>query len=88
MTRPGLVPAQSIDTMATNGAGFTGLAAWLDMTPPTQMSWQCLTPRACFNGPGSRMWPGLPADLDGIDGEPIAQTPRLVLKQVLGQATE
>jgi glutamine synthetase len=31
--RSKLVPAQAIDIMATNGAGFAGFAAWLDMTP-------------------------------------------------------
>jgi glutamine synthetase len=28
--RAKLVPAQSIDEMAENGAGFAGFAAWLD----------------------------------------------------------
>jgi hypothetical protein len=31
--RSKLVPAESIDQMAVNGAGFAGFAAWLDLTP-------------------------------------------------------
>lgn len=30
----------------------------------------------------------MPADLYGVDGEPIMQTPRLVLKRMLKQARE
>jgi glutamate---methylamine ligase len=30
--RAKLVPAQAIDDMAANGAGFAGFATWLDMT--------------------------------------------------------
>lgn len=31
--RAKLVPASSIDLMATSGAGFAGFAAWLDLSP-------------------------------------------------------
>ena len=31
--RSKLVPASAIDDMARDGAGFTGFATWLDMTP-------------------------------------------------------
>jgi glutamine synthetase len=31
--RAKMVPAQAIDLMAVDGAGFAGFAAWLDMTP-------------------------------------------------------
>ena len=30
--RSKLVPAAAIDTLARNGAGFAGFAAWLDLT--------------------------------------------------------
>lgn len=86
--RAKLVPAAAIETMAANGAGFAGFAAWLDMTPADpdilaipdanslfQLSWQ---PDVAW----------MPADLYTVDGQPIAQTPRLVLKRVLEQAQE
>ncbi|MFM7441521.1 MAG: type III glutamate--ammonia ligase [Snowella sp.] len=84
--RSKLVPVQAIDTMATNGAGFAGFAAWLDMTPadpdvlaiPDQSS---LIPLPWQPDVG---W--LAADLHTTTGEPIMQTPRLVLKQVINQA--
>jgi glutamine synthetase len=31
--RAKMEPAQAIDRMAVDGAGFAGFAAWLDMTP-------------------------------------------------------
>lgn len=86
--RAKLVPTQAIDSMAANGAGFAGFAAWLDMTPADpdilalpdadrliQLPWQ---PEVAW----------MPADLYTVDGQPIQQTPRLVLKRVLGQAQE
>ena len=86
--RAKLVPAQSIDEMAENGAGFGGFAAWLDMTPADpdilaipdrdrliQLPWQ---PDVAW----------MPADIYGVDGNPIMQTPRVVLKQVLKAAED
>ena len=86
--RAKLVPAQSIDEMAENGAGFGGFAAWLDMTPADpdilaipdrdrliQLPWQ---PDVAW----------MPADIYGVDGNPIMQTPRVVLKQVLKAAEQ
>ena len=84
--RAKLVPAQSIDTMAVNGAGFAGFAAWLDMTPADPDILAIPDPNSLFQLPWQPDVAWMPADLYGVDGEPIAQTPRLVLKRVLAQA--
>ncbi|RZM79857.1 type III glutamate--ammonia ligase [Leptolyngbya iicbica LK] len=86
--RSKLVPAQSIDTMAANGAGFAGFAAWLDMTPADPDVLAMPDPDSLFQLPWQPDVAWMPADLYGVDGEPIAQTPRLVLKRVLAQAAE
>jgi glutamine synthetase len=86
--RSKLVPAQSIDTMATNGAGFAGFAAWLDMTPADPDILAIPDANSLFQLPWQPDVAWMPADLYGVDGEPIAQTPRLVLKRVLAQAEE
>ena len=86
--RAKLVPASSIDTMAVNGAGFAGFAAWLDMTPADPDILAIPDPNSLFQLPWQPDVAWMPADLYGVDGEPIAQTPRLVLKRVLAQAEE
>ena len=86
--RSKLVPAQSIDTMAANGAGFAGFAAWLDMTPADPDILAVPDANSLFQLPWQPDVAWLPADLYGVDGAPIAQTPRLVLKRVLAQAEE
>jgi glutamine synthetase type III len=86
--RAKLVPAQSIDTMAENGAGFAGFAAWLDMTPADPDILAIPDPESLFQLPWQQDVAWLPADLYGVDGEPIIQTPRLVLKRMLKQAEE
>ena len=86
--RSKLVPAQSIDGMAENGAGFAGFAAWLDMTPADpdilaipdydgliQLPWQ---PDVAW----------MPADLYDINGEPMVNTPRLLLKKLITTAAD
>ncbi|WP_287130822.1 type III glutamate--ammonia ligase [Candidatus Cyanaurora vandensis] len=86
--RAKLVPAQAIDTMVANGAGFAGFAVWLDMTPadPDILAVPDLTSLFQLSWKPEVAW--LPADLYTTTGEPIAQTPRLVLKRVLKQAQD
>ncbi|NET36430.1 MAG: type III glutamate--ammonia ligase [Cyanothece sp. SIO1E1] len=84
--RAKLVPTQSIDEMAKNGAGFAGFAAWLDMTPADPDILAIPDPNSLFQLPWQTDVAWMPADLYGVDGQPLAQTPRLVLKQVLKQA--
>jgi glutamine synthetase len=86
--RAKLVPAESIDTMATNGAGFAGFAAWLDLSPADPDVLAVPDPASLFQLPWQPEIAWMPADLYTVDGLPVQQTPRLVLKQVLGQAEE
>jgi glutamine synthetase type III len=86
--RSKLVPAQSIDMMAANGAGFAGFAAWLDMTPADPDVLAIPDPHSLFQLPWRPEVAWMPADLYSTDGTAIAQTPRLVLKRVLKQAED
>jgi glutamine synthetase len=84
--RAKLVPAQSIDEMAAARAGFAGFAAWLDMTPADPDIVAVPDPDTLYQLPwrGEVAW--MSSDLYGVDGQPIMQTPRLVLKRVLEAA--
>jgi len=84
--RAKLVPAQAIDEMAVNGAGFAGFAAWLDMTPADPDMLAIPDPTSLFQLSWQPEVAWMPADLYTMDGRPIEQTPRLVLKRVLKQA--
>ena len=84
--RSKLVPAQAIDTMATNGSGFAGFAAWLDMTPADPDVLAIPDRDSLIPLPWQPDVAWLAADLYTTTGEPILQTPRLVLKQMVNQA--
>lgn len=84
--RAKLVPAASIDNMAANGAGFAGFAAWLDMTPADPDILAIPDRASLFQLPWQPEVAWMSADLYTVDGQPIEQTPRLVLKRVLQQA--
>lgn len=86
--RAKLVPAQAMDTMAVNGAGFAGFAAWLDMTPADPDILAIPDPTSVFQLSWKPEVAWMPADLYTTTGLPIAQTPRLVLKRVLDQAKD
>lgn len=83
--RSKLVPAQAIDEMALNGAGFAGFAAWLDMTPADPDLFAIPDEKSLFQLPWQREVAWMPADL-WMNGDPLAQAPRLVLKDLLAQA--
>jgi glutamine synthetase type III len=84
--RSKLVPAAAIDTIAADGAGFAGFAAWLDMTPADPDILAIPDRDALMQLPWQRDVAWMPADLYWITGGAIAQTPRLTLKRVLAQA--
>lgn len=86
--RAKLVPAPAIDQMATSGAGFAGFAAWLDMTPADPDVLAIPDGDSLFQLPWQPDVAWMPADLYTMDGQPVHQTPRLVLKRVLNQAQE
>lgn len=83
--RSKLVPTQAIDTMAINGAGFAGFAAWLDMTPADADVLAIPDPQSLTQLPWQPEVAWLAADLY-VEGLPLAQAPRFVLQQVLSQA--
>jgi len=85
--RSKLVPAQSIDTMSRNGAGFAGFAAWLDMTPADPDILAIPDPSSLIQLPWKPEVAWLAADLHHIDGQPLQQAPRWVLKRTVEQAT-
>lgn len=84
--RSKLVPAQSIEQMASNGAGFAGFAAWLDLTPADPDLLAIPDANALIQLPWQPDVAWMPADLHAITGEPLEQAPRVVLKRVLQQA--
>lgn len=86
--RAKLVPAQSIDEMAENGAGFAGFAAWLDMSPADPDIFAIPDRNSLFQLPWQSDVAWMPGDLYGIDGNPLMQSPRVVLKQILKAAEE
>lgn len=86
--RSKLVPAESIDQMATNGAGFAGFAAWLDLTPADPDILAIPDPDSLIQLPWQPDVAWMPADLHTITRQPLEQAPRVVLKRVLQQAEE
>ncbi|MGB8702920.1 MAG: type III glutamate--ammonia ligase [Thermosynechococcaceae cyanobacterium] len=86
--RSKLVPAASIDQMAESGAGFAGFAAWLDLTPADPDILAIPDPERLIQLPWQPDVAWMPADLHHITGEPLAQSPRVVLKRVLQQAQD
>jgi glutamate---methylamine ligase len=86
--RSKLVPAESIDQMASDGAGFAGFAAWLDMTPADPDILAIPDPERLIQLPWQPEVGWMPADLHTITGEPLEQAPRVVLKRVLKQAED
>jgi glutamine synthetase len=77
--RAKLVPAQAIDAMTVSGAGFAGFAAWLDMTPADPDIFALPDVDSLFQLPWKPEVAWMPADL-AMNGQPVEQTPRLVLK--------
>ncbi|MGG6296675.1 type III glutamate--ammonia ligase [Leptolyngbya sp. AN02str] len=86
--RAKLVPAESIDAIASSGAGFAGFAAWLDQTPADPDILAFPDVDQLFQLPWQPDVAWLPADLYTPDGNAVDQTPRLVLKRVLAKAEE
>jgi glutamine synthetase type III len=84
--RSKLVPAAAIDSIAAEGAGFAGFAAWLDMTPADPDVLAIPDLDRLIQLPWQRDVAWLPADLYWATGGAIGQTPRLTLKRVLAQA--
>jgi glutamine synthetase len=83
--RAKLVPAQAIAGMQKNGAGFAGFATWLDMSPADSDMFAIPDPATLIPLPWKPEVGWLASDL-WMDGAPVAQAPRLVLKRVVESA--
>lgn len=71
--RAKILPAQEIDLMAVDGAGF---AAWLDLIPADPDILAMPDPSQMIQLPWQPDVAWLPADVLTIDRQPLTQTPR------------
>jgi len=85
--RAKLVPACAIGGMVTNGAGFGGFATWLDMSPADPDLFAVPDTDTLIQLPWKPEVGWLAADLV-LDGKPLAQGPRNLLKAALATAAE
>ncbi|MBM3487878.1 MAG: type III glutamate--ammonia ligase [Alphaproteobacteria bacterium] len=83
--RAKLVPAAAIGDMAKIGAGFAGFATWLDMTPADSDMFAVPDADSLIQLPWKKEVGWLAADL-WMDGERVAQAPRVVLKNGIAAA--
>ena len=83
--RAKLVPAEAVGSMQKSGAGFAGFAAWLDMTPAHPDMFVMPDASSVIQLP----WKPEVAWVAGdpwMNGEPVAQAPRNVLKSMIKEA--
>ncbi len=85
--RAKLVPAEAIGTMAKNGAGFAGFATWLDMTPADPDVFAIPDPDSLIQLPWKPEVAWLAAD-PWMNGKPVEQAPRNLLKRMKAKAAE
>lgn len=85
--RAKLVPASAIGSMARDGAGFAGFATWLDLSPADADLFAVPDPDSLIQLPWKPDVGWLAADL-WMDGKPIAQGPRNILKSLIARAAE
>jgi glutamine synthetase len=85
--RAKIVPATAIDTVAKAGAGFAGFAAWLDLTPAHPDMLVMPDPDTLIQLPWKSEIAWVTGDLV-MDGKPLAQNPRQVLKRVVEAAAK
>ena len=83
--RAKLVPATAIDTVAKAGAGFAGFAAWFDMTPAHPDVLVFPETETAIQLPWKPEVAWVTGDLM-MDGKPVEQNPRQVLKRVMADA--
>jgi len=85
--RAKLVPASAIAGMQKNGAGFAGFATWLDLSPADPDMFALPDPETLIQLPWKPEIGWLASDI-WMDGKPVEQAPRVVLKKVIGAAAE
>ena len=85
--RAKLVPSAAIGEMAKTGAGFAGFATWLDMTPADPDVFAMPDPASFTPLPWKPEVAWLAAD-PWMNGKPVEQAPRNVLKRAVARAAE
>ena len=83
--RAKMVPATRIAEVVARGAGFAGFATWLDLAPQHPDIVAMPDPAVVMPLPWKPDFAWMPADCT-MDGAPLDQCPRTVLKQVLADA--
>ncbi len=83
--RAKLVPARAIDEMADGGAGFAGFATWFDMTPADPDVLAVPDPSTLIQLPWRPEVGWMAAD-PTMNGHPVAQAPRVVLRALIDRA--
>jgi len=83
--RAKLVPACAVEGVARDGAGFAGFAAWLAMTPADPDVLGLPDPASLMVLPWQRQVAWVATDLQ-VEGQPLEQSPRWVLKRQLERA--
>ncbi|MYD75090.1 MAG: type III glutamate--ammonia ligase [Gammaproteobacteria bacterium] len=85
--RSKLVPARAIADMQSEGAGFAGFAAWLDMSPADGDMFAVPDPESLIQLPWKPEVGWLASDLY-IDGKEIAASPRVALRNQITRAAD
>jgi glutamine synthetase type III len=85
--RAKLVPASAIKQMQKDGAGFAAFAAWLDSTPAHPDMLVMPDPDSLIQLPWKTEVGWLAGDC-WMDGQPMVDTPRVVLKNQIAKATK
>jgi glutamine synthetase len=85
--RAKLVPAEAIGEMVKSGAGFAGFATWLDMSPADPDLFAKPDPQSLVQLPWKPEVGWLASDL-WMNGKPVEQAPRTVLKRVVAEAAK
>jgi glutamine synthetase len=83
--RAKLVPAAAIKGMVEDGAGFAGFATWLDMSPADPDLFAKPDVDSLIQLPWKPEVGWLAADLY-MEGKPVAQAPRNILKRLIADA--
>ncbi|WP_029247308.1 type III glutamate--ammonia ligase [Schlesneria paludicola] len=86
-SRSKLIPVAAIQEVCKNGAPFAGFATWLDLTPADPDVFAKPDPESLIQLPWKPEVGWLAADL-WMDGQPLAQGPRNVLKRSIARAAQ
>ncbi|MFM8608054.1 MAG: type III glutamate--ammonia ligase [Hyphomicrobiales bacterium] len=82
--RAKLVPTESVNKVQKSGAGFAGFATWLDQTPAHPDVLVMPDPDSLIQLPWKPEIAWMAGD-PWMEGKPLAQAPRLVLKKLIAK---